>query len=190
MKTEIFYFFWKVIKNSLNSVYMEKTLMLGKTEGKRRRWWQRMRWLDSITDSMDMNVGKLRRWWGTGRPGMLQSMGSQWVRHNLVSEQQQCFAFFSCDKQYRISIFFLCLGKLSYSFLSVDELLVFYPLHFYISKSSFNMKFLLVWLPKIFIRFIKPLALFMLISSSSLSSSGCIPSVNLLSTFPWSAILL
>ena len=37
-----------------------KTLMLGKTEGKRRRGWQRIRWLDSITDSMDMNLSKLR----------------------------------------------------------------------------------------------------------------------------------
>ena len=38
---------------------LEKTLMLGKNEGKRRRGWQRMRWLESITDSMDMNLSKL-----------------------------------------------------------------------------------------------------------------------------------
>ena len=38
----------------------EKSVMLGKIEGKRRRGWQRMRWLDSITDSVDMNLSKLR----------------------------------------------------------------------------------------------------------------------------------
>ena len=41
------------------AISLEKTLMLGKTEGKRRRWWQRMRWLDSITDSVVMNLTKL-----------------------------------------------------------------------------------------------------------------------------------
>ena len=39
---------------------LEKTLMLGKIEVKKRRGWQRMKWLDSITDSMDMNLSKLR----------------------------------------------------------------------------------------------------------------------------------
>ena len=60
------------------AVSLEKTLMLVKTEGRRRRGRQRMRWSDGIADSVDMNLSRLQDW-GTGRPGVLQSMGSQRV---------------------------------------------------------------------------------------------------------------
>ena len=62
--------------------------MLGKIEGRRRRGHQRMRWLDGITDAMNMNLGKLQEMVREGRPGMLQSMGSQRVRHDWAAEQQ------------------------------------------------------------------------------------------------------
>ena len=65
---------------------MEKTLKLGKIEGRRRRGWQRMKWLNGITNSMDMSLGNSRRWWWTGRPGVLQFMGSQRVGHDWATE--------------------------------------------------------------------------------------------------------
>ena len=68
---------------------LEKSLMLAKTEGIMKRVHQKRRWLDGITDAMDMNLGSFRRWWGTGKPGTLQSMGLQRVRHNWATEQQQ-----------------------------------------------------------------------------------------------------
>ena len=61
------------------AVYLEKTLTLEKTEGRRRREQQRMRWLDGITDSMDMSEQTLER---TEEPGGLQSTGSQRIRHD------------------------------------------------------------------------------------------------------------
>ena len=58
---------------------LEKTLMQGEMEGKRRRGQQKMRWSDNITDSLDMNLSKLREIVEDGEPDMLQSMGLQRV---------------------------------------------------------------------------------------------------------------
>ena len=66
---------------------LEKTLMLRKIEGKRSRGQQRMRWLDGITDSMHVSLASSRKWWWTGKPGVLQSMGSQRVRQDWATEQ-------------------------------------------------------------------------------------------------------
>ena len=63
--------------------------MLGKIEGKTRMGRQRMRWLDSILDSVDMNLSKLHKILKDSGAWHAESMGLQRVTHDLAPEQQQ-----------------------------------------------------------------------------------------------------
>ena len=94
---------------------LEKTLMLEKSEQKRRRGWQRMRWLDGTISSMDINLGKLGRWRRTEKPDVLhgiaksQTRPSNWTATKgdlKLLEYLSCWRKNFCWKQ----------GKKSYAF--------------------------------------------------------------------------
>ena len=78
---------------------LEKSLMLGKIEGRRRRGCQKMRWLDGITDAMNMNLGKPWEVLRDREADVLQSTGSQRVGHNWVTEEQQQIGRASCRER-------------------------------------------------------------------------------------------
>ena len=95
---------------------MEKSLTPGKIEGKRRRGWQRMRWWDSITNSMNVNVSKLWETVKHWKPGMPQSMRSQRVRHDCEAERQQYTCYSISLSLYHFNVSFLAWRALYFPF--------------------------------------------------------------------------
>ena len=96
-----FQYFGHLIRRSDS---LEKTLMVGKIEGRRRRGQQSIRWLEGITVSMTWVWASSGSWWWTGKPGMLHSMGLQRVTHNWVTELNWTDLFkFYCIKRNNFS---------------------------------------------------------------------------------------
>ena len=112
----------------------ENTLMLGKIEGRRKRGWQRMRWLDGITDSMDVSLGKLREF-GDGQGGLV-CCGS-WGRKESDTTERLNWTIFEihltleqCEFESPVSTYFFSLVIQQY-----------YTIHSWLSLSMWNCGF-------------------------------------------------
>ena len=80
---------------------LEKTLTLGKIEGRRRKGWQRLKWLDGITNSIDMSWANSRRWWRTGKPivlyyGVAELDMTEWLKNNTCWKLLPKSCFIQC----------------------------------------------------------------------------------------------